>query len=209
MTRLSRLIILSALALFSCSQPAEKKRPANKNIEAYTLPILPKWTTETFPVPPSFASSIPYRGIEDIRFAPGWGNSLSKDYWTYVFLWHVEGPVQTDTASIETYLESYYTGLVNSNVQKYHIPKAQLIPIKASVKKAATMAGDTGSYHATIQILDYMTQQPMVLNCIIHIKDCQNTQRSFLLHEISPKRFSDSIWNDLNKINEGFECPKQ
>ena len=36
---------------------------------------------------------IKYSGVEDIRFAPGWGNAKSNEYWTYAFLWYLDGTV--------------------------------------------------------------------------------------------------------------------
>ena len=37
-----------------------------------------------------FAPSIKYKGVEDIRFTPGWGKAGSEEYWTYAFLWFLD-----------------------------------------------------------------------------------------------------------------------
>ena len=60
----------------------------------YELPVPKGWTIERFLIPISFAPQISYTGVEDIRFAPGWANAGSDEYWTYAFLWWLEGNIQ-------------------------------------------------------------------------------------------------------------------
>ena len=65
-------VIVSLLFLKTSGQNANEGFDAKKWIAPYVLDTLKGWDVERFLIPISFAPSIPYKGIEDIRFAPGW-----------------------------------------------------------------------------------------------------------------------------------------
>src|SRR5215218_6976642 len=77
----------------------------------YYLDVPANWIVERFLIPISFAPKIPYKGVEDIRFAPGWGDVKSEEYWSYTFLWYLDGTPQTSSEIIAKNLKAYYTGL--------------------------------------------------------------------------------------------------
>src|SRR5882757_10892368 len=81
----------------------------------YTLPQPDKWGKEKIPFPIEFAPSIPFKGMEEIRFTPGWGDNKSEDYWSYTFVWFVEGVPVITQDSLKKYLTQYYTGLYFTN----------------------------------------------------------------------------------------------
>jgi hypothetical protein len=76
----------------------------------YSLPVPKEWAIERFLIPIGFAPQIPYKGVEDIRFAPGWAKVKSEDYWSYAFLWYLDGDVNMDCKILESNLKAYYTG---------------------------------------------------------------------------------------------------
>ena len=81
----------------------------------YHLSNPTNWGAERFPIPVGFAPQIPYKGVEDIRFTPGWAKAASDEYWTYAFLWYLDGDVKIDVKTIESNLKLYYTGLITAN----------------------------------------------------------------------------------------------
>lgn len=200
------IAMIGLTTLMSCNQ-GSKDKPAKKPLsDSYTLPIPAGWGTELFLIPINFAPEIPYKGVEDVRFAPGWGKSGSNEYWTYAFLWCLENNPKTDAKIIENNLKAYYTGLVGSNIQKYNIPRDKIIETEIFIEKAKTVNGDVETFKGTIRMLDYMLQEPITLNCVVHLKSCSNQNTMFIFHEISPKPFTDSVWKNLNQIWAGFEC---
>jgi hypothetical protein len=204
------LIILSLVfsSILACNQSTTTKKVSSSTKDEYTLPIPLNWETETFPIPISFAPSIPYTGVEDIRFAPGWAKASSNQYWSYAFLWQLQNNPTIDNKTIETNLQAYYTGLINSNIEKNKVPKEKIIPTTTKVEKTETSNGDSATYKGTIYMFDYMKQQPITLNCIVHVKYCPNQNSTYLFHEISPKPITDSVWTSLHQIWAGFECKK-
>ncbi len=169
--------------------------------------IIPKgWDVERFSLPPDFAPQIIYKGVEDLRFAPGWGDSTSEEYWSYAYLWWLDGDPRIDANSLHENLKAYYTGLVGRNITRRKIPANKVVPTHVTVKKIKTVASDIETYSGDIHMLDYMTQQPIILNTLIHIKSCGLQKHTVVFVEISPKPFIHSIWQQFNNIEKGFQC---
>ncbi|MFN0156664.1 MAG: hypothetical protein ACKVRP_01170 [Bacteroidota bacterium] len=172
----------------------------------YTLPTPKDWGIERFPIPISFAPDIPYKGVEDIRFAPGWAKAKSDEYWSYAFLWYLEGEIKMDSTTIESDLKAYYAGLVAVNGS--NIPADKLMPVVTSFKEAKRDKGDRKTYVGTITMVDYMAQKPIVLNCKAHVKSCPGENKTFIFYELSPQPLSHNIWRSLDKLWLDFKCKK-
>jgi hypothetical protein len=206
---LINLFSFSALLLTATcaqAQTPSTEFDAAKYVPSYSLPVPSGWGVERFGIPIEFAPTIPYKGVEDIRFAPGWGDAKSNEYWTYAFLWYLDGKPANNAQVIEKNLTAYYSGLVGRNIEKRQIPKEKLVPVNVKIKMTKQAGGDLETYAGTIDMLDYMEQKPMTLNCVVHIRSCANQSKTFMFYEISPRPLSDSIWKDLQKIWAGFEC---
>lgn len=172
----------------------------------YKLTAPKDWGIERFPIPIEFAPQIPYKGVEDIRFAPGWGDVSKEDYWSYCFLWYLDGEAKPDSEKLQQHLKDYYSGLVGRNITRRNIPKEKLVPTIATIIKNQTAKGDEATFLGTVSMLDYMEQKPMVLNCVIHVRTCPGPSKTLVFFELSPKDTSEKIWKDLNSVWENFSC---
>jgi hypothetical protein len=173
-------------------------------VSPYQLAIPNGWTTERFSLPPGFAPGVIYKGVEDIRFAPGWGDTKSEEHWTYGFLWWLEGSPKLSATGLQASLEAYYGGLVLQNSEA--IPPGKLVPVTTNVKKTNTAAGDVETFQATIRMTDYHTGRPMILNCLIHIKECKDQQHTAAWFEVSPQAFGHPVWKQMNAVGADFNC---
>jgi hypothetical protein len=173
----------------------------------YHLPVPKDWGIERFLIPISFAPQIPYKGVEDIRFTPGWGKTESDEYWTYAFLWYLDGSIKTDAQVIADHLKNYYTGLlkVNTDTARY---SEKLMPATTSFKKRVTEKDDLETYSGTIQMTDYMSRKEITLNCKVHLKFCAAENKTIVFHELSPKPFTHQNWANLNQLWLDFTCKK-
>ncbi|HRG91699.1 MAG TPA: hypothetical protein PLZ10_02065 [Chitinophagaceae bacterium] len=175
-------------------------------VAPYYLPVPKGWTVERFPVPPSFAITIPYKGVEDIRFTPGWGKIESNEYWSYAFLWFLDDIREFDSKTLENNLTAYYTGLFNINTSKSNIDTTKLIPVQVTINSKKAEKEDDKTFEGIVKMNDYMTKKPITLNLIIHIKSCEEQNKSFVLFELSPRPYSDMVWNDLDQLWLNFKC---
>ena len=77
------------------------------------IPAPADWRAESFVFPLQFAASIPYQGVEYVRFAPSWTRFDSEGGFSYVFLWDVKTQPVTPE-DLEDYLEVYFAGLMRN-----------------------------------------------------------------------------------------------
>ena len=201
-------VLFVAILLQSYTLLAQDTKPAfdGHNWQApYSLPM-DGWGIERFLIPIEFAPGIKYSGVEDVRFTKGWGEATSNEYWSYAFLWYLDGKPVINERDVEKNLAMYYDGLIGRNVEPRKIPAALVKPTKVTVKKIATHKGDLSTFAGTIDMLDYMQQKPVTLNCIVHQKLCDGQNKTFVFHEISPKPITDAVWTALNKLWTDFDC---
>lgn len=202
------IIILCLTSLSIHAQEVKTEFDGHKWEAPYTLSIPKGWTIERFLIPISFAPQIPYKGVEDIRFTPGWGNVKTEEYWTYAFLWYLDGSPKTDAKIIARNLKAYYTGLIEVNRESHKVPVEKIIPVLTSFKETQAGKEDLKTFTGTIEMLDYMQQKPITLNCIVHLRSCLQENKTILFYELSPKPLTHNIWLSLNQLWLNFKCKK-
>ncbi len=196
------IVLLVSMQLLTVRAAAQSNEGAWQPV--YTFPSPAGWGTEHFPLPPDFAPTFIGKGTEDIRFHPGWGDSTSQGYWSYTYLWWLEGTVSFSESMLQQNLQAYYAGLVGRNITGRKIPAEKVVPTVAAVKKIKTAGKDKETYSATIHMLDYLTQKPMVLNGVIHVKDAQTASHSIVLIAVSPQAPGHAVWKQMDEIVGGF-----
>lgn len=186
--------------------PADSSRPKEEAKPSYSFAIPQGWTTEHIPFPIDFAPGIPFKGFEDLRFPAGWGDTASDEHWSYMFLWWLEGQQSFDNTTLEKYYTEYYSGLVGRNIEQRKIPKDRIVPTKVQITKLAAATGDRETYSGKINMLNYMTQKPIVLNIKVHVKDCKEAGRTAVFNEISPQPDTHRIWKEFEGLTTKFSC---
>jgi len=174
----------------------------------YLLPVPAGWQVERFALPPDFAKKIAYKGVEELRFFPGWGDPKSEEHWSYSFLWSLDGRPDMDAQTIKNNLTILYSGLLGRNVEPRKIPKEKLFPVEVNIQAVKTAAGDLKTFAGTVHMLNYIKQEPMILNLKIHFKDCPDKEHSILVFEVSPKSADHPNWQKLDQLNTDFKCTK-
>lgn len=174
----------------------------------YHLPTPKDWGIERFQIPIGFAPQILYKGVEDIRFTPGWAKVRSEEYWSYAFLWYLDGKIKMDENKIAVNLKNYYTGLFDINTDSAKKTAVKIIPITTTFKKVTTSKGDLETYTGTIVMMDYLQLKPITLNCMVHLSRCTENNKTIIFYELSPQAFTHSVWNSLNQLWSDFRCIK-
>lgn len=199
------VFLFSALVINAQETPAFD---GHKWKAPYHLPIPEKWSIERFLIPISFAPQILYKGVEDIRFAPGWANKNSEEYWAYAFLWYLDDSIKTDAKIIADNLKAYYTGLIIANTDPDKIGGEKSIPVTTTFKIIETADGDLKTFSGTVEMLDYMQRKPLTLNVMVHLKYCTMEKKTLLFYKLSPQPFAHNSWLSINKLWLDFKCNK-
>jgi hypothetical protein len=175
--------------------------PAN-----YDFPKPKGWNTEKFAMPIDFAKSIPFKGTEELRFTPGWGNNKTDEYWAYDFLWFVDGMPSLSKGDLDKYMIDYYTGLYLSNLKNKTAAPSNFT--KAHFKKATVQVNDKQTFEGTITTLDFLTSQPITFNVKVHVRHYPEVQHTAILFEISPQDYKNVVWDSLDGVANGFQLKK-
>jgi len=198
-----RKILVLAFCLGSLYSFAQDSAfDGHKWVAPYHLSVPKDWGVERFLIPISFAPGIPYKGVEDIRFTPGWAKKESEEYWTYAFLWWLDGAVAMDAKTLAENMRHYYQGLMEVN----NVPKEKRTPVITSFKEIATTDGDLKTFAGTVQMVDYMTLKPITLNAHAHLRACPELKRTVIFYELSPKPTGHANWAKLRQLLEQFRC---
>ena len=174
---------------------------------SYTAPE--GWSPNVVLFPIDFAPGISYKGFEDLRFAPGWGNEKSEEKWAYTLLWWLDGNYPFNEKIIQQDLETYFNGLIKRRVVSDKMDMSLYTPAKVQVQKIKTVKEDIETYTATASIFDAeVTKKPGNLYFKIHVKECRDKNRTIVLIEATGNPFNQPVWLKLDKINEDFKCEK-
>jgi len=201
-------IVATLLFLKSSGQNVNEKFDGKKWEAPYVLDTIKGWDVERFLIPISFAPAIPYKGVEDIRFTPGWAKKTTNEYWSYAFLWYLEGTVALDANTIENNLKAYYSGLIKVNSDSAKIAD-KLFPVTSSIRARTTEKEDLKTFEGSVTMLDYMSKQAITLNVVIHVRICAGKDKTFVFHELSPMPYSDDVWKRLHQLWVNFKCDKK
>lgn len=166
------------------------------------------WTKEVLGIPFGFAPQINYQGFEDIRFAKGWSNVESIEFWTYAFVWNINLYEKPDATFFTTNLQLYFDGLMtavnkNNNVT---VPKTKvLIQQKEEADERTFFSGSVTLYDA------FKTQKQLTLQLVIESKYCSKTKTYLPVFRFSPQPFEHPVWKELYvvKLKENNCQPTQ
>jgi polyisoprenoid-binding protein YceI len=181
-----------------------KKKPA----QAFTWPTPTGWKTETIPFPLTFAPELAYRGVEELRFAPGMFKQGAEDFWTYSFVWWLEGEQHFDAATLNADLKRYFEGLSRAVEKREDFDAAQavaavqLAPVREAGAAQERFQGSVDAYEP------FTTHQRIALQVDAQVLRCKEAGRTVALFQLSPQPRGHAVWGQLERLREEFRCPQ-
>jgi hypothetical protein len=119
-------------------------------------PVPNGWRSEVIPFPLEFAPALPHKGLEEIRFAPGFFDPAAPGYWSYAFVWRLEGYPKFDAPTLAAELTTYFRGLIDAVDENHEIADHDAIVAHAE--------GTSVRVTLTAHIYDaFKTKQPLDL----------------------------------------------
>jgi len=138
---------------------APAARPAEPGPPAQPWSIPTGFRSETIPFPLDFAPALAHKGVEELRFAPGFFDPAAPGYWSYAFVWRTEDRAALDAQTVGAELTAYFRGLVEA------VDEAKQIANKdAIVATGAQGTADGGRVTITAHVFDaFKTKLPLDL----------------------------------------------
>jgi hypothetical protein len=162
------------------------------------------WRKETFRFPLPFATSIPYEGTEEVRFAPYWSEFAAERGFTYAILWDVKRrPVEA--AELERGLLVYFDGLME-NVTRGRkiadpgtISSVALHPLAVPGGWAAAIGGRLWTWNA------FSKGEPLMLHLEITHRPCGD-DRMQVFYAFSKSERTGPAWDELRAMRTATTC---
>ena len=194
------------LVLAACAprtEPAAEptSRPAAR--PAFTWPIPSGWRGETIRFPLGFAPELPYRGVEELRFAPGFFDAAAPGFWSYAFVWSLEGDPPLTLPQLQADLRVYFVGLARAVAEG----KFETHPEGVTVELSEVPGAEPGltTFAGTLRVFDaFTTRRELGLAVEGRVFACGD--RRVLLLAASPQPADDALWLDLRACMATFRC---
>lgn len=191
---------LACAALVACASPPAAP-PPRATPSSFAWPAPPGWKSETIPFPLDFAPSLPYRGIEELRFAPGFFDPAAPGSWSYAFVWLVDPGAPFTAGSVEAQLRDYFVGLtkaVAADARDGWQPPLDRIEAHLSATTPSKLDG-------TVRTIDAFKTRADV-SLLVHATIGACGAKQYLLVAASPRPAGDPIWASLDGVTARFRC---
>lgn len=160
------------------------------------------WRSEVLEFPLIFAGDLEYNGEEHIRFAPGWGDTNSEDYFSYVFLWVLEEDPKLNATELENIMDVYFDGLMNTGAITNFSFFKNIPETQSSIRQL-----NDHMYRGSIKMYDeFFAKDRTTLNADIHYEYCTTRKQHFVWFYLSPKDMDHLIWKQLKEVQLNIKC---
>lgn len=159
------------------------------------LPPAPEgWTYERLDLPLAFAPDLPYRGYEELLFAPGMFEADAPGYFSYVATFRLEGDADLTTASVDHLLTEYYVGLCKGVAQSRQLE----LDFDAM---GVDVVDDGERFIAEVRMFDaFVTGGPLTLRFELDVHP--KPEQTELFGIASPAAQDAAIWEELRGLRE-------
>ena len=198
----STILLLLAALLLPVAVPAAGPPPPPV---PFHLPLPDGWHSETLTFPLGFAPDLPYRGLEELRFAPGMFDINTTDFWTYAFVWWIneDASVAPDdlAASLQIYFAGLSTQVANQRDMDLTHARYQVELMAVDPSTGSDMVGQATTFDS------FVTGRNLVLYLRVRVVPCPGTGHVAVIFDLSPRAFDDESRQMLKTVVEGFGCP--
>lgn len=199
-TPLTRLALaLSCLA--TARLPAQQEDPAFQTLYS-TAPDT--WRGEIIPFPLEFAPDIELSGREELRFAPGMFDPKKGDFFSYTFVWWLDGKVAVDQKMLRDNLLRYYKGLYRARAKTNQKDLSSTQVEVTATRDLAWVPGAEQNFRARIEWVDpFVTQKPLTLHMMIAQWYCEDLDHTAVYFAVSPNQEAPDLWETMKGMRAG------
>ena len=168
------------------------------------------WFGERIKLPPGFALTMSWKGIEEIRFAPGMFKPDQSDFFSYALVFSLDPKTELNGKTIREQILLYYQGLSSRvsagkgrkvDVSKFVLALKPAGNLRSAPKQAKGATALTGKLD---WIEPFATAKSQTLRLEIHAWNDEAHERAYLFVCASPQPPDTPIWKKLRSIRAAF-----
>ena len=159
------------------------------------------WGFERINFPLGFAPTIAYDGFEELRFSPGWRDTESDNYFSYMFAIQINDKSNFTKAELQSFLEKYYRGL-SSAVGGKEKP-VDINAMTVTIQKKWNFRPKVKNYEAEVIFFDTFNDgRKIILNMDLEVRRDKQQNKVNIITLVSTKPKSAAIWSELFAAKE-------
>jgi len=191
---------MKRLAVAACLLACSPARAPEQTAVSFTWPVPTGWKKETIPFPLDFAPELPYRGVEELRFMPGFFDPSASGWWSYAFVWWIEGRPRLDTAVLTDNFRTYFIGLARAVAEGK-------FPVDPATFQVSFVPGEGRTFNGTLRVLDaFKTHKDVDLLARIRVSECGD--HTAVLAAIAPPPWTPEKSEALEACTRAFQCAR-
>jgi len=171
------------------------------------------WRGEVISLPPGFAQDLAWKGVENIRFAPGMFKADHESFFSYLLVFLLDKEADVSEAAVKKQVLVYYQGLAKAVAGK-ELPdldteafKLKLKPVEALKPnpgdKAGKAAAGLKTWSGTLDWVEpFATKKAQTLNLEVHL--WKHGEQPALYFTVSPQAADHAIWKEMRAFRAGF-----
>ena len=168
------------------------------------------WFGERIPLPTGFAPDMSWKGIEEIRFAPGMFKPDQPDFFSYAFVFSLEPDSDLSAKSIREQILVYYKGLSRQvsagkgrkvDVSMFSVelePEEKLSTVPEQAGKPSSFIGKV------LWVEPFATGRDQTLRFEIQAWKDDGRKRAYVFVCVSPQKTDAPVWKKLRRIRAEF-----
>ena len=186
----SRLRRQWLLLIVAAALSAQDAKP-----QALIWPVPRGWGHETIPFPLDFAPELKHKGIEELRFMPGFFDPASPSWWSYAFVWGLDDDDPPSREALESELTLYFKGLCTQVGSKKGF---KMDPDRFQCRIEDSSGRTVRAYQGQVTIFDaFKTGKALTLH--LRIRTWWGLGHCFVAVAASPQTPQASVWTELDE----------
>lgn len=181
----------------------------NPSTDSFSYVIPGNWEMDPrYPFPLPWSPAISHKGFEDLSFAPGFDDTESPEYHSYLILWWLDGKTELSATQLQTEMVTYFQGLANQRGHNNHFTP-DLSRVMAEYAASGTGPASFGGAAATNfsgQVTLYDRHGSLItLHSEVTVSQC-SPDHTAVFFEMSKEPRPAALWRQLDGVRDGFAC---
>jgi len=193
-----------------------KRRPytphLNPATDAFHYSVPGNWQMDLrylFPLP--WAPSIELKGLEDLAFAPGFDDTKSPEYHSYLIVWWLDGSQKLSVEDLQKDMLTYFRGLAEQRGRNNKFtpdPMKVTATYRTSEGQPSFGGQPATNFAGTVTLYDRHGDLVTLYSEVI-TSFCPKTANTVAFFSMSKAPRPAQLWNQLDAVRDGFQCVRE
>jgi hypothetical protein len=182
----------------------------NPASDAFFYSIPGNWQMDPrYPFPLPWSPMIAYKGFEDLAFAPGFDDTASPEYHSYLILWWLEGSKPLTAKGLQNDVIAYFRGLAEQRGRnnKFTPDLSKVLAEYHDSGEGPKIFGGAParSFSGLVTLYD-RHGKVITLHSEITTSLCAAADHTAVYFAMSLEPRPAALWSQLDAVRDGFKC---